>query len=67
MQKMQKDNSTKKIKNFELSFLDKKYNFILRDKMQTQELLINVSNKDITMSEVNIINQMKMKTRSNFY
>ena len=64
---MQKDNSTKKIKNFELSFLDKKYNFILRDKMQTQELLINVSNKDITMSEVNIINQMKMKTRSNFY
>ena len=64
---MQKDNSTKKIKNFELSFLDKKYNFILRDKMQTQELLINVSNKDITMSEVNIINQMKMKTRNNFY
>ena len=53
-------------KTFNNPFRIKKYNFILGNKIYEQ-LLINVLNKDITMFEVNIINQMKMKTRSTFY
>ena len=67
MQKIQKNNIRKIRKSFQQLFLDKKYNFILRN---VKTGLNNVPNKGqyiITMLEVNIINQVKMKTCRTFY